>query len=128
MSETTPEQQASAAAPDQATQDHAELEQRVAALEGAAASSSGSSSSSSSQASPASLLPLSFEQVETGRTHTLNGVTEPIADSEGNPETEWTLFAIVDGTKVPLLTKPGNFVANWKIREQRLAERDRQTG
>jgi len=128
MSEQAPEQTPPPVEPDAATAEHQALEQRVAALEAAGQSGSDTADTPASESSQSSSSGFSFELVPTGRTHTVNGVETPILDDAGEPESEWTLFATADGTKVPLLTKPASFVANHKIREQRLAERAKQSG
>jgi hypothetical protein len=51
-----------------------------------------------------------FERVETGRTHSTKDGIVPIRDEAGNPEAEYRLGGIVDGVKVPFLTKSAGYV------------------
>lgn len=94
----------------------AELQARIDALE------AGGDGEPDKASAPAASL--AFELVPTGRTHTVNGVEQPITDAAGNPEAVWTLQAHVEGVTVPLLTKPASFVENEQIRQQRLAARE----
>lgn len=55
---------------------------------------------------------LTFEQLETGRTHQVHGIYEAILGPDGEPETEWALCAIVDGHRVPLQTFTDGYVAH----------------
>lgn len=47
---------------------------------------------------------LTFEKIETGRTHQIGGEYQPILDANGDAETEYALCAIVDGHRVTLQT------------------------
>lgn len=53
---------------------------------------------------------LSFEKVETGRTHSTRDGIVPIVDADGNTECEYQLLATVDGAKVKLLSKSAGWV------------------
>lgn len=54
---------------------------------------------------------LSFERVETGRTHTVTGAgVQQITDADGNPEAEYVLYADIDGAKVRLQAWPAGAI------------------
>jgi hypothetical protein len=53
---------------------------------------------------------LSFERVETGRTDTTPSGVQKITDGDGNPEAAYVLYADVEGTKVPLMSKSATFI------------------
>jgi hypothetical protein len=67
---------------------------------------------------------LTFEKIATGRTHTTREGVAEILNEDGTPETEYVLFAHVDGAKLRLLSKSSGYVERQVERAQNAADNE----